>query len=653
MRIITQLFENSSDKHKRSKIRLLLLLLFGSSLGVSAAEFKHTDGWSSSLSGAVSIGTSIRNQTPDSELFSPANGLRLGDAGGTGGSNTDSGNLNYDKGDAFSTLLKANFDWALTNGTAGSFVRVKAWYDFALKDNAVRMGNGASGFAMGRPLSDAGFDPLQKFSGVQVMDAYVYNSFDVSGSPMQVRLGSQVINWGESLFIQGLNQIAPIDLSALRKPGVELKDAFLPVDAVSMNLGLGEGKSVEAFYQYNWRPANIDSCGTYWSPVEFQLTHRSGGPCSSVLTTVLTSNATAVTPSQDSGYGRFVPMGEGREGEDSGQFGLGFRFPVDAVDGEVGLFAMTFSSRVPYVSGRSGSDLRNIASGALADVLNPANPSYGGLRLVNPIQRQAILASALNLSVIPGTGVWEYPSDIKMYGVSLSTNLAGWSLGAELSHSPNYPVQINAADLLYGLLYAQGPMGQAAIDAAAQPRTEVSGYRRLQRTQVQVNGIRVLPRMLSSTQSVLVGEVAVQHTNVGSKTSGLRYGRAFIFGIAEHDDYNAGFVDAANPQLDGRKADGFVTDYSWGYRLRLQLEYPGFAGTSATLYPTVSLSHDVSGYSLDGQFIEGRQTVGLGTRLNINKVHNLEFNYVYYADSAKYDPFRDRDYYSLVLSTSF
>jgi hypothetical protein len=637
-----------SDRFLGSTLRLAFAkaLVLVSVSSASAAEFQHTDGWSSSLSGNVSLGTSVRNQSPDSELFSAPDGNRVGETGGTGGSNTDSGNLNYDKGDAFSTLLKANVDWSLTNGTAGSFVRIKAWYDFALKDNAVRMGNGANGYVMGQPLSDSGFDPLQKFSGVQIMDAYVYNSFDLAGAPAQFRLGRQVINWGESLFIQGLNQIAPIDLSALRKPGVELKDAFIPVDAVSMNVGLGNGKSLEGFYQYNWRPANIDSCGTYWSPVEFQLSTSSGGPCSTALTTLSVSNADAVTNPESPGYLAYVPIGPGRDGDHSNQFGLGLRLPVDAVDGEIGLYGMVFSSRVPYVSGRSGSDLRAISQGPLGEALNPRG-------FINPIQNQVAGAAALGVSLIPGTGFWEYPSDIQMYGISLSTNLAGWSVGAEVSHSPNYPAQINAADLLYGLVFAQGPMGQAAVDAAATPRTEVSGYKRLKRTQLQVNGIRVLPRMLSSSQSVLVGEVAVQHTNVGSKASDLRFGRAFIFGIASHDDYSAGFVNAVNPQLDGRKADGFVTDYSWGYRLRLQLEYPGFAGTSATLYPTVSLSHDVSGYSLDGQFIEGRQTVGLGTRLNINKVHNLEFNYVYYADSAKYDPFRDRDYYSLVLSTSF
>ena len=189
---------------------------------------------------------------------------------------------------------------------------------------------------------------------------------------------------------------------------------------------------------------------------------------------------------------------------------------------------------------------------------------------------------------------------------------------------------------------------------------------------MQVNGIRVLPRMLGSTQSIFVGEVAYQRANVGDSNTGKRFGRSFIFCFAPHASYLADSQDAslgaavqqvaggigtgnpaANTQEDGRSNDGFATQDSWGYRLRLQLEYPQVFGTSATLFPTFSFSHDVSGYSIDSQIVEGRQTVGLGLRANFNRVHNIELGYVRYADGAKYDAFRDRDYYSLVLSTSF
>jgi len=206
-----------------------------------AADLQLSDGWKGSLNTTISLGSSWRMQAPSTDLFSLPDGLRAGVPGGAGGSNTSSGNLNYDKGDRFSTLLRINSELSVSKGDLGGFARVRAWHDFALNDGNVRAGNRASNYALGQPLSDDGFAPLQKFSGIALLDAYVYNTYDIQGKPVQVRLGNQVLNWGESLFIQGINQINPIDLTSLRKPGAEIKDAFLPIPALSVNAGLGGG----------------------------------------------------------------------------------------------------------------------------------------------------------------------------------------------------------------------------------------------------------------------------------------------------------------------------------------------------------------------------------------------------------------------------
>ncbi|MEY2777711.1 MAG: hypothetical protein RLY30_1809 [Pseudomonadota bacterium] len=609
--------------------------------GVSAQalELKLDNGWSGSLNTTLSFGTSIRAQDPSPLLYSQGDGIRAGlGSAGKGGSNTDSGNVNYAKGDPFSSLLKLNTELSLSKGKSGFYGRARAWYDHALSEGDVKQGSGSTGYKQNAPLSDAGFDRLGQFSGAALLDAYVYTELNSGAYPLQVRLGNQVINWGESLFIQGINQVNPVDLTALRKPGTELKDAFLPVTALSANIGLGDGRSVEGFYQMKWRAANVDSCGTYFSPVEFQLTHKAGNACSTVLTTIGPSNAASIPA------GLYVPMVQGRAGEDRGQFGLAIRLPVEKLDSELGLYAMKFSSRTPLVSGRSGSNIRQL-SGPIGAALN----SNG---LLNPIPAQVAGAKALGLTLVPGVGFWEYPDDIRMFGVSASTNLAGISLAAEYSHIPNYPAQINANDLLAALLRGLGPMGSTAIASNARGAgDEVQGYDRISRSQLQVNGLAIIPRVLGSAQATVVAEAAVQTADVGDSYTGKRYGRAFIFGTGKHALY--GGTAAGNPQPDGADNDGYVTDSSWGYRARVLLEYPGFAGTAATFVPQLSLSHDVSGYSVDGQFIEGRQTVGLSGRLTFNRVHNIELAWVHYTDSAKYDPFRDRDHYSISFSTSF
>ena len=46
-----------------------------------------------------------------------------------------------------------------------------------------------------------------------------------------MRAGKQVVNWGESTFIGGgINSINPIDVSAFRRPGAEIKEGLIPVN---------------------------------------------------------------------------------------------------------------------------------------------------------------------------------------------------------------------------------------------------------------------------------------------------------------------------------------------------------------------------------------------------------------------------------------
>jgi hypothetical protein len=602
---------------------------------VQAADLQLTDGWKGTLNTTVSFGSSWRMQAPSTDLFSEPDGRRIGVAGGAGGSNTSNGNLNYDKGDRFSTLLRVNSELSVSKGDMGGFARVRAWHDFTLNDSAVRAGNRASNYAMGEPLSDDGFHPLQKFSGVALLDAYVYNTFDVQGKPVQMRLGNQVLNWGESLFIQGINQINPIDLTSLRKPGTEIKDAFLPIPALSVNAGLGGGTSIEGFYQFRSVPSNIDSCGTYFGVIETQLTTRAGRACSEVLTTVdgrPTANPGLSNYDARMG-GLWVPMVDGRDAP-KGDFGLALRTPVKSLDVELGLYAALIGSRTPFVSGRSGTSLT-------------APGGVGGMAL--PIHQQ------LNASRVPAVGFWEYPEDIRLFGASMSTNIAGWSVGAELSVSPNQPVQINSGDLITALLSGVGPYGSEVARYRDQGvGTYIPGYKRFRKNQIQVNGIKVLPRIMGSSQSTLVLEAGLQQIDIDET---LRYGRPFIFGYAGHSGTLGGNcltnVNAdGSPRL-GCTDDGFVTRSSWGYRARVQFEYPGFAGTGATLFPMINFAHDVRGYSADSQFVEDRKTIGVGLRLNIARRHNVEWNYVRYNDKALFDAFRDRDFMSVAVSTTF
>jgi hypothetical protein len=61
----------------------------------------------------------------------------------------------------------------------------------------------------------------------------------------------------------------------------------------------------------------------------------------------------------------------------------------------------------------------------------------------------------------------------------------------------------------------------------------------------------------------------------------------------------------------------------------------------------------VNGVSADGQFNAGRGTLGLSMGFEFRKAYNLDFGYVTYRNAAKWDPLRDRDYYSASISATF
>ncbi len=74
-------------------------------------------------------------------------------------------------------------------------------------------------------------------SDAELLDAYVWWNFDIGNMPAQIRVGDQVLSWGESTFIQnGINIINPFDVSKLRVPGAELKEGLVPVGMVSASI---------------------------------------------------------------------------------------------------------------------------------------------------------------------------------------------------------------------------------------------------------------------------------------------------------------------------------------------------------------------------------------------------------------------------------
>ncbi|MDO3721648.1 DUF1302 domain-containing protein [Marinobacter sp. chi1] len=583
--------------------------------------------WDGALNTTVSIGSSWRMQDPDPALYSAANAAVVGEEPGTGGK-SDGGNLNYDKGDRFSTVAKFLTELSLEKDYMGALVRVKGWYDQALEDKDVRFGNQANGYQQGEPLSDRGYDNLLKYSGIQLMDAFVYNTWDINYRPLQVRLGRQVVNWGESLFIQGVNQgINPIDVPAFRRPGTELREVLLPSNMLYANLGLGGGVSVEAYYQFEWQNSPVEGCGHYWAVTESAISPNVGGCVSAV----------GVGPGsspQDLQNGTYYPQADRNDTDDQGQFGLALRFPVDAIQTEFGLYAINYHSKFPMLNVNTGSGF-----GSASDA------GFRGLPF------QAFEAAGLT----PADVAWVYPEDIQLYGISAASNIASWSVGAELTHTKDLPVIINGADLVVGAATGAGPMGETFQNAGA--NANVKGYDRFDKTQFQINGLNLWSNVLGAQTALLIAEVGFQYGgDIPDSFTDRRYGRGFTFGFGQHQDL-AGGADpcaiGANTSPEGCRNDGYVTDFSWGYRIRGSLDYQNPFGLGMLVQPSLFVGHDVKGNALDGQFKEGRISAALGSDFTYLKRHKFGLSYVHFADSADYNDLRDRDYASANYSYTF
>ena len=66
--------------------------------------------------------------------------------------------------------------------------------------------------------------------------------FQVGEQQARVRVGNQVVSWGESLFLPGgINSTNAMDIMRLSQPGTQLKEVFLPAPIVSVASGLGIG----------------------------------------------------------------------------------------------------------------------------------------------------------------------------------------------------------------------------------------------------------------------------------------------------------------------------------------------------------------------------------------------------------------------------
>lgn len=186
--------------------------------------------------------------------------------------NTNDGNRNFDTG-LVSEVYKITSDLEATWRNYGVFIRGTAFYDTQIMDkrNDYYSHNDPSQPSQSYPHDDRFTSQARDIAGhkAEILDAYVYGSWDIGNMPLSARFGRQVFNWGEGIFYRGgVNTTNPVDAAKYRLPGSELKEVLMPVEALSFNIGLTDNLSMETFYQWNWKETRLDPVGTFFSETD-------------------------------------------------------------------------------------------------------------------------------------------------------------------------------------------------------------------------------------------------------------------------------------------------------------------------------------------------------------------------------------------------
>jgi hypothetical protein len=111
-----------------------------------------------------------------------------------------------------------------------------------------------------------------------MLDAFAYGRFDLGGRELDLRAGSMVVNWGESTFIQGgINSaINHFDVSALRVPGSELREAYLPQEMVKASFALRRTSPPRRSTCSDWDETRARAGRHYFAANDFAV--RGGEP---------------------------------------------------------------------------------------------------------------------------------------------------------------------------------------------------------------------------------------------------------------------------------------------------------------------------------------------------------------------------------------
>lgn len=525
-------------------------------------------------------------------------GERVNGPGAGGASNpdfnylqSDDGNLNFNKNDIVSAALKGTHELSVKFGEGWGGLLRATWSKDFRADRTQRT-----------PLTDDAKDLA--VNNWTWLDGYVSKDFSLGGRPSKIRVGNQVISWGEDIFIYGgVNVTNAIDLRKFHTPGTQLKEVFRPAPMISLNTGLSNTLSLEAYYQWRWNAFQFDPVGTYFSGADVVGKGQENAYIpSSVLGlpagstgdpgTVVTDPSAGFTVGQRLtqadlfGAGLVVPKMADRTPKNSGQYGFALRYKPEQSENEYGFYYLRYHDKIPFIS-----------------FIN--DPAIAG----NPF----------------GLGYFvDYGEDRNLYGVSVNTHIGDWAVGAELSYRPKDSVGIDPT------VPFAGPFA-----AFSGPGT-FRGFVDEKKWQAHLTGIYLLGP--SGSFGWLL------------KGMGAAEGTLLIEGVVAH---------YPNLDLSGR-IPYLLPNYtlpdktSYGYVFELGVVYPHVFGSGINLTPQIDFAHDLHGTSPNAiPFVEGRKAMTLSLNFEYKNTWRGQIAYTGFWGGGSNNLLRDRDFLGASISYSF
>lgn len=654
-------------------------------------EYRQGD-FSMQVDTTVSVGASWRASERNNENVGLLNTtLATGDPTAShrhGSSAADDGDLNWKKGSTFSEVAKITMDIEMNYLSYGAFVRGKAFYDHRIVN-----GDGVTDAPAYYQLPGVNGNELapNQSSGrsADILDAFIWGDWYINNMPLNVRLGKQVISWGEGLlYANGINSINPVDVSALLAPGSEVKDALLPLNALSGSIGLTNAVTLEAFYLFEWRETELPECGTY-----FSLTDLVGPGCwGGFVPNGTEYNAPAAIGLPPASAITLPRVGD-EEPDNGGEYGIAVRYFAESIETEFSLYYMNLHSRLPVISGHF-PDVTQLGFTTLDEARETLTAPPGGLAGLNPAD-PSTWGNPLATSILLPYGDYflDYVEDIPLLGASFSSTFdfglpgGATAVSGEISIRKDQPFAREDGDSLAG---AVGLMSLACADAPTPydcysqygPGEFNQGYVEADYFQAEMVFIHFFDQVLGASRWTAVLDIAGSYLDLPSKREALlnsNYNATLNFPnlpsvaytIPGHPVYGGpgeslffpvtgfaypAFIDAVSVSNSAVAPEDkyYPTSGAWGYKLRFAGEYNNvFAGVN--LRPVISFSHDVYGTTPSpiANFLEDRKALGLSVEGVILNDYSVKVSYTDFYGAEPYNALADRDYYSLSATASF